>query len=117
MLNEKIRLVREAKGMTRKEVAEGVQTTDKTVMNWESGKTEPKASELKMLAETMGITINELLGEEISTKNKLLSRITTAIEHFNEEEIRSLSMVVEGIFLRHQSHSARKEFSIKKAAG
>ncbi|AQS36119.1 Helix-turn-helix domain [Shewanella psychrophila] len=113
MLNEKIRSVREEKGMTRKDVAEGVKTSDKTVMNWESGKTEPKASELKRLADTMGISINELLGEEISKKNKLISRITTAIEHFNDEEIRSLSMVVEGIFLRHQSYSARREFSSK----
>ncbi|WP_038881744.1 helix-turn-helix transcriptional regulator [Vibrio jasicida] len=111
MLNENIKRLREEKGVTQLEMAKSVGASAKTVMNGESGKTEPKASELILIAKRLGISINEILGSDQSSHEKLIEKISSAIEGFNESEIESLSIMVEGLYLRNQSNRARENFS------
>ncbi|EKM18593.1 TPA: helix-turn-helix transcriptional regulator [Vibrio harveyi] len=113
MLNENIKRLREEKGVTQIEIAQAVGTSAKTVMNWESGKTEPKASELLMIAKRLGVSVNEVLGQEESKHEKLLEKISSAIDGFNDSEIESLSIMIEGLYLRNQSNKARENFSGK----
>ncbi|WP_425667802.1 helix-turn-helix domain-containing protein (plasmid) [Vibrio tubiashii] len=82
-------------------------------MNWESGKTEPKASELVSIAKKLGVSVNEILGQEETEHEKLLEKISAAINGFNESEIESLSIMIEGLYLKNQSNKARENFSMK----
>ncbi|MEZ8297349.1 helix-turn-helix domain-containing protein [Vibrio splendidus] len=114
MLNENIKRLREEKGVTQLDMAQAVGTSTKTVMNWESGKTEPKASELVTIAKRLGVSVNEVLGQKESAQKKLLEKISSAIDGFNQSEIDSLSIMIEGLYLRNQSNKARDSFSRKE---
>ncbi|MFW7526647.1 helix-turn-helix transcriptional regulator [Vibrio ostreicida] len=112
MLNENIKRLREEKGVTQADMGKSVKASAKTVMNWESGKTEPKASELVLIARKLGVSVNEILGEENNPHKKIIEKISSTIEGFDESEIESLSIMVEGLYLRHQSHKAKQRFSV-----
>ncbi|AVF61863.1 helix-turn-helix transcriptional regulator [Vibrio sp. Vb2880] len=114
MLNENIKRLREEKGVTQLEMAKSVGASAKTVMNWESGKTEPKASELVLIAKRLGVSVNEVLGREQNPHERLIEKISSAIGDFNDAEIESLSIMVEGLYLRNQSNRARNNFSSDK---
>ena len=113
MLNENLKRVREEKGITQSDVANAAKTTAKTVMNWESGKTEPKASELVSVAKRLNVSVNELLGETETEQNRLLEKIRNAIDSFTEIELTSLAIMIEGLYIRHQSNEARNNFTLK----
>lgn len=113
MLNKNLKRLREEKGLTQIEVGKAANATAKTVMNWESGKTEPKASELIALSKKLGTSINEIIGSEESEQSKLIAQITHAIDGLSKEEINSLMIMVEALYLRNQSHKIKNNFSLK----
>lgn len=53
---------REARGWTQAQLAQALGTTQQTVQRWESGQTDPKASQVKAVSEALGITVSFLLG-------------------------------------------------------
>ena len=64
--------LRKNKKMTQQELANLLGVTDRAISNWENGRRMPDISLLKPLAETLGITVNELvMGEKIS-KEKII---------------------------------------------
>ena len=66
-----IRLLREKKGYTQKQLAERLMVSDKAVSKWESGRGLPDISLLEPLAKTLGISVAELLsGECIQNTNR-----------------------------------------------
>ena len=64
MLGEKIKAYRESKKMTQKDIAEILEVEPGTISKYESGMIEPNIESIKRLAETFGITIDELLKNE-----------------------------------------------------
>ena len=42
-------------GMTQNEVAEKMQVSNKTIVNWETGKIKPRAAQLHLFCEIVGI--------------------------------------------------------------
>ena len=64
MLVDRIKLYRENKNMTQKDIAEIVEVEPGTISKYESGMIEPNIESIKRLAETFGITIDELLKNE-----------------------------------------------------
>ena len=64
MLGEKIKAYRESKKMTQKDIAEILEVEPGTISKYESGIIEPNIESIKRLAETFGITIDELLKDE-----------------------------------------------------
>ena len=66
-----IRLLREKKGYTQKQLAEQLMVSDKAVSKWESGRGLPDISLIEPLAKTLGISVAELLsGECIQNTNR-----------------------------------------------
>ena len=65
MLGEKIKAYRESKKMTQKDIAEILEVEPGTISKYESGMIEPNIESIKRLAETFGITIDELLKNEV----------------------------------------------------
>jgi transcriptional regulator with XRE-family HTH domain len=62
-----IRELREERGQTQLDLAVAVGVTPATVYNWERGKYEPKASQLRALARYFGVSMDDIAfeGEEV----------------------------------------------------
>lgn len=65
MLGEKIKHLRNEKGLTQKELADKLFVTPQAVSRWENNEVEPSVSTLTELAKIFNITVSELLGEEL----------------------------------------------------
>lgn len=59
-----IAFLRKEKHLTQKQLAELLNVSDKTVSHWECDETSPDISLLPLLAETLGVTVDELLKGE-----------------------------------------------------
>ncbi len=55
-----IRELREERGWTQLDLANRLGVTPATVYNWERGKYEPKASQLRALARAFGVSMDEI---------------------------------------------------------
>ena len=55
-----IRELREERGLTQLQVAIGIGVTPATVYNWERGKFEPKASQLRALAQFFNVSMDAI---------------------------------------------------------
>jgi transcriptional regulator with XRE-family HTH domain len=60
-VNEKIKLVREAKGFTQEQVAEKLQMSKNGYGDIERGATDPKLSKLEKIAEAFNMELSELV--------------------------------------------------------
>ena len=68
-VNEKIRLIREAKGLTQEQVAEKLEIAPSTYGDIERGENDPKLSKLQKIAEALEIKLSELF--ELNEKGTL----------------------------------------------
>lgn len=64
LIGRHIKEFRRKNGMTQKEFGKLVYVSDKTVSRWEQGKGLPDISALPEIARVLGISLNELVGEE-----------------------------------------------------
>ena len=64
MLGEKIKLYRERRNMTQSEIADILGVKAATISKYEAGTLDPNIESIKKLAQTFGITIDELLKDE-----------------------------------------------------
>ena len=69
MLNERIRELRVARGLTQVELAERLGVTKQSVSNWENDNIQPSIEMLVKLAHLFSVTTDYLLGE--NTRNFL----------------------------------------------
>lgn len=65
MLNENIKSLRMAKGLSQEELASRIHVVRQTVSKWEKGLSVPDAEMVSRLAEELGTTVAALLGETI----------------------------------------------------
>ena len=65
MLGENIYRLRKLKGLSQEGLAEVVNVTRQTISNWELGETSPNPEQLKLLSKALGVSIDELLNNEI----------------------------------------------------
>ncbi len=63
-----IRQLREAQGWTQLELAYRLEVTPGTVYAWESGRSEPKVSQLRALARLFGVSSDTIELEERASK-------------------------------------------------
>ncbi len=59
-----IRELRRQKGMSQKELAEACCVHQTAVSQWEKGRTMPDVSSLKMLSTVLGVSVEELIGND-----------------------------------------------------
>lgn len=66
-----IKLLREKKGYTQRQLAETLMVSDKAVSKWESGRGMPDISLIEPLAKTLGVSLAELFsGECVQNANR-----------------------------------------------
>lgn len=58
----RIREIREARGMTQQQLAEGMGVVRSAIANWEAGISSPRSDMLTQLADSLHCTIDELFG-------------------------------------------------------
>lgn len=86
MLNENIRKLRKAKGLSQEELAMKLNVVRQTVSKWEKGLSVPDSEMLIKLAEELDTTVNNLLGETSETEeNSELKIIAAKLELLNEQ--------------------------------
>ena len=56
-----IKSIRESKGLTQKQLADKIGTTQPCVCNWESGTSDPRTADLPRIADALGVSIDELV--------------------------------------------------------
>ena len=61
---ERLRELRNEKGLSMKQLAKAINTTDAAISNWENDINEPKITYLKVIAIYFGVTTDYLLGLE-----------------------------------------------------
>lgn len=67
-LGTKIKELRNAKGMTQKELSEQLNVTAQAVSRWESDEVEPSVATIKQMATIFNVSTDELLGNETEPK-------------------------------------------------
>lgn len=67
---QKIKELREAKGLTQKYIADAMGVDQAAVAKWESGKAMPTAAKLPKLALLLGCTIDDLYSENHTTSEE-----------------------------------------------
>jgi transcriptional regulator with XRE-family HTH domain len=80
-VNEKIRLIRETKGLTQEQVAEKLGVSPTVYGDIERGNSDPKLSKLEKIAEILGMKLSELL--DISDKGTLNINFNKQGKHYN----------------------------------
>lgn len=86
MLNENIRNLRKAKGLSQEELAIKLNVVRQTVSKWETGLSVPDSSLLVLLAEEFDTSVSTLLGETIheeSLNEGSLKNISEKLEVIN----------------------------------
>lgn len=62
MLNQRIRLLRQTRGLSQVELARRLGVTKQSVSNWENDNIQPSIDMLKQLAQTFSVSTDYLLG-------------------------------------------------------
>lgn len=66
-LGEKILFLRKKKGLSQEALGERIDVTRQTISNWELGETQPNPDQLKLLSKELGVSIDELLDNDIQS--------------------------------------------------
>ena len=72
MLSENLKVLRKQKGFSQEELAVRINVVRQTVSKWEKGLSVPDADSVVKLAEIFGVSVNELLGEELKSEDNSL---------------------------------------------
>lgn len=87
MLNENIKALRKAKGLSQEELAIKLNVVRQTVSKWEKGLSVPDAGMVIKIAEVLDTTVNVLLGEESpkSEEPDFTKTLAAKLEALNEQ--------------------------------
>lgn len=103
-IGNKIRQLREEKGLNQEQLAELAGKSVNTIKNIESGKHEPDLKTLRAMAKALSVKVTSLLDEAHSASTQdLLEGMLETVREFDEEERKALVTVLEGLVLKHQA--------------
>lgn len=87
MLNENIKALRKAKGLSQEELAINLNVVRQTVSKWEKALSVPDAGMLIKIADALDTTVNDLLGEEAPemAEQEFTKAIAAKLELLNEQ--------------------------------
>lgn len=99
MLNENIKKLRKAKGLSQEELAIKLNVVRQTVSKWENGLSVPDSSMLISLAEELDTSVSILLGE--------------SVKEYGSDDIKAISEKLEVINLQLANRSKAKTKTIR----
>ena len=100
-IGDKIRQIREARGLTQKEVALTIGMDQSQYSKIEKAKTDPSTSTLEKVAKAIGIGLSELFADDsfkdINSYDKSLMEKLQLIEQLDEDEKKSIFKIIDGL--------------------
>lgn len=85
MFGDNLKTLRKNKGFSQEQLSLRLNVVRQTVSKWEKGLSVPDAEMLVKIAEVLGTSVNELLGEAVAAKNEEgLSSVAMELEKLNE---------------------------------
>ncbi len=84
MLNEKIRTLRLARGISQVELARALSVTKQSVSNWENDNIQPSIEMLVKLAEYFSVSADYLLGLDGKTRLDISGLTDAQVEHIKQ---------------------------------
>ena len=87
MFGERLKTLRQAKGLTQEELAKRIGVTKQTISNWENGNITPALDVLITLVEFFHTTPNGMLGYQ--------NPFTIDVSGLSEQEIAHIEMIVQ----------------------
>ena len=69
---QKLRALRTQAGMTQEQLAEAIYVTRAAISKWETGRGYPGVDSLKLIAQTFGVSIDELISEDDVQAKRML---------------------------------------------
>ena len=86
MLNENLKTLRKAKGLSQEELAIRLNVVRQTISKWEKGLSVPDAGVLMKIADELDTSVNVLLGEPIAQEEpEPISTLAEKLEALNEK--------------------------------
>lgn len=91
----RISIARNAKGWSQSELAEKIGTTQNQITRWETGKRDPKASDVLKLSNALGVTVSYLLGvNNVSSSNALADDERELIDLYRSTDARGRDAIM-----------------------
>ena len=69
---QKLKALRTQAGMTQEQLAEAIYVTRAAISKWETGRGYPGVDSLKLIAQTFGVSIDELISEDDVQAKRML---------------------------------------------
>lgn len=66
-LSQSIFELRKKNGLSQEQLGEKINVSRQTISNWELGETSPNSEQLMLLSKTLGVSVDELLGNDIQS--------------------------------------------------
>ncbi len=85
MLNDNIRNIRKAKRMSQEELAVKLCVVRQTISKWEKGYSVPDSEMLIKIAETLEVSVSQLLGKDTPDMPRSKDDISEQLERINEQ--------------------------------
>lgn len=68
--SSRLKSLRESRGVSQKELAEGIDVSDVMISMYEQGKKQPSIDTIVKISSYFGVSVDYLLGNELSTKDE-----------------------------------------------
>lgn len=89
--------LRRERGLTQQQLADKLNLSNKTISKWESGAGGPDISNLSILAETLGITADELLKGELNKAPSPMPKSGGTRRELTPEQKKERAMIALGL--------------------
>ncbi len=104
-IGERIKSIREAKGLSQKQVSLNINMDPSQYSKIEKGKTDPSVSTLEKITIALGINLSELFNtnediQDINSADKTLIEKVQLIEQLDQEERNSVFKIIDGLFIK-----------------
>lgn len=113
MIGGHIKRIREAKGLSQKEVITSIGMGAAQYSRIERGKTDPSISTVDKIAKALGVTLSELFTEEqdlkdVSTYDKTLMERVSLIDSLNKEEQKTIFSILDAFLSKRKLKTTLK---------
>ncbi len=113
MINNSIKRIREAKGLSQKEVITAIGMGAAQYSRIENGKTDPSISTVEKIAKALGVTMAELFTDtedlkEVHAFDKTLMERVALIDGLNKEEQKTIFTILDAFISKNKFKSTLK---------
>ncbi|HBH25152.1 MAG TPA: XRE family transcriptional regulator [Cytophagales bacterium] len=104
-IGENIKMVREAKKLSQKQVALSIDMDPSQYSKIEKGKTDPSVSTVEKISAALGVSLSELfqsdeIFKDINSIDKTIMEKIKLIEQLDDQEKNSLFNIIDGLFAK-----------------